>query len=174
MQVPRQKKPPDTIGWREYVGLPDLGIEVLKAKIDTGARTAALHTTDVEPLERDGQEWVSFCVPRSGQRVSTRYLAPIYDRRAVKNTSGVAEDRYIIHTTLLLGHHRWHIQVSLANRENMGFDLILGRTALKGRRVLINPGRSFLVGLPAPHPTHRDGGDVANASDIVVCEEKVL
>ena len=103
MKVPRQKKPPDTIGWREYVGLPDLGIEVLKAKIDTGARTAALHTTDVEPLERHGQEWVSFCVPRSGQRVSKRYLAPPSQRSSGEPGARTGYHRY----AALLHEHRF-------------------------------------------------------------------
>jgi hypothetical protein len=142
------KKPPDIIGWREHVGLPDLGVPVLRAKIDTGARTSALHAVDIEPLERDGVPWVSFRTPLPGEPKATRFAAPVFDQRAVKNTSGIPEDRWIIRTTLLLGRHRWHIQLSLANRENMGFDLILGRTAIRGRRVLVNPGQSFLAGEP--------------------------
>lgn len=154
MKKPRQRKPPDVIGWREYVGLPELGVRLLRAKIDTGARTSALHAVDLEPLEREGAPWVSFAVPLQDSKApTTRFAAPVHDRRAVKNTSGVPEDRWIIRTILLLGRHRWHIQLSLANRENMGFDLILGRTAIRGRRVLVNPGRSFLAGDPINHST---------------------
>lgn len=149
MKPSRQKKPPDIIGWREHVGLPDLGVQRLRAKIDTGARTSALHAVDLEPLEHNGELWVSFAMrPRDVQYQTKRLAAPVHDRRAVKNTSGIPEDRWIIRTTLLLGRRRWHIQLSLANRENMGFDLILGRTAIRGRRVLVNPGRSFLAGDP--------------------------
>ncbi len=167
MKNARPKKAPDTIGWREFVGLPDLGIETLKAKIDTGARTAALHAVDLQPLERDGIRCISFRVPLTGQPAGPLYIAPVHDRRAVKNTSGIPEERWIIRTTLLLGRHRWHIQVSLANRENMGFDLILGRTALKGRRVLVNPARSFLAGLPAPHGKPERPRDRAATNEIV-------
>ena len=148
MKQARLKKPPDVIGWRERVGLPDLGVALLNAKIDTGARTSALHAVDLEPFERDNAPWVSFRTPLAGQSEAIRFVAPVHDQRAVKNTSGIPEDRWIIYTTLLLGPHRWHIQLSLANRENMGFDLILGRTAIRGRRVLVNPGRSYLAGDP--------------------------
>jgi hypothetical protein len=148
MNRPREKNPPAVIGWREVVGLPDLGVSHLRAKIDTGARTAALHAVDVQPLERDGMPWVSFRVPRQGHPNSTQYIAPVHDCRSIRNTSGVAEERWIIRTTLLLGRRRWRIQVSLANRESMGFELILGRTAIRGHRVLVDPNRSFLTGQP--------------------------
>ena len=151
MKLSREKKPPEIIGWREYVSLPDLGVPRLRAKIDTGARTSALHAVDLEPLERDGELWMSFAVrPGDIKGQTKRFAALVYDRRAVKNTSGIPEDRWIIRTSLLLGRRRWQIQLSLANRENMGFDLILGRTAIRGHRVLVNPGRSFLAGDPIP------------------------
>ena len=154
MKKPRPRKPPDVIGWREQVALPDLGIPLLSAKIDTGARTSALHAIDIEAVDRDGSQWVSFGVPLRDERDQiARFMAPVLDQRAVKNTSGIPESRWFISTTLLLGRHHWHIQLSLANRENMGFDMILGRTAIRGRRVLVNPGRSFLAGEPSAQPT---------------------
>ena len=138
----------DVIGWREYVALPVLGIAQLRAKVDTGARTSALHAVDLEPFERDGNSWVRFRTPMKGMAREHRHEVRVLDSREVKNTSGLPERRLFIQTTLLLGNHRWHIEVSLANRENMGFDLILGRTAIRGRRVLVAPHRSYLVGTP--------------------------
>lgn len=133
------------IGWREWVSLPDLGIPEMKAKIDTGARTSALHAIDIETLRRDGEDWVSFVVPRVGR---TRRSARLIDQRDIKNTSGIPESRMIVETTLLLGKHRWRIEASLANRERMEFDLILGRTAIRRHALLVDPGRSFLAGPP--------------------------
>lgn len=149
MSKPRTRRLPDIIGWREVVSLPDLGVAHLRAKIDTGARTSALHAVDIQPFERDGVPWVRFRAPLAGQLDDRQLLAPVHDRRAVKNTSGVPEDRWIIRTMLLLGRRRWRIQLSLTNRENMGFDLILGRTAIRGRHMLVDPGRSFQLGAPA-------------------------
>lgn len=147
--MPKSKKnearPVIEIGWREIVDLPDLGIERFRAKIDTGARTSALHATRQKLLHIDGKEWVEFHVPVPGTSGTTRYRAPLVDQRAIKNTSGNPEDRFIIRTTLRLGKRRWPIEVSLADRENMGFDLILGRTAIRRRRLLVNPGKSYLL-----------------------------
>ncbi len=139
---------PDVIGWREKISLPNLGVVDIRAKIDTGARTSALHAVDQEIFERDGARWVCFRVPASRYHRDVRIEAPISDERLIKNTSGVPELRLVIETLLVLGRHRWHVEVSLANRENMGFDMILGRTAVRSRRVLVNPSKSFLAGDP--------------------------
>ena len=140
------------IGWRETVGLPDLDITALRAKIDTGARTSALHAVDLEVYERNGVRWVEFHVPLPGEPGGKRCTARIIDQRPIKNTSGVAESRYVVETTLVLGQRHWRIELSLADREKMEFDLILGRTAVRVRRLLINPGRSFLAGQPLELP----------------------
>jgi len=158
----RVKKTRSEIGWREMVALPDLGIAALRAKIDTGARTSALHAVDLAIYEQDGARWVDFHIPLPGMPKSRRCAALILDDRLIKNTSGIAEHRYVVETTLVLGHRHWRIEVSLADRENMEFDLILGRTAIRGRRLLVNPGNSFLVGPPAAlavpiHPAKEDG-----------------
>lgn len=136
------------IGWREIVSLPDLGIPSLGAKIDTGARTSALHATAIRQLDRDGKHWLEFEIPASKSRLAQRCLAPLVDARQIKNTGGVPETRYVIETSLVLGKKRWKIEVSLADRENMTFDLILGRTAIRRRRLYVDPGRSFLAGPP--------------------------
>lgn len=131
------------------MGLPELGIAELRAKIDTGARTSALHAVDFEVHERDGVAWVEFHVPLPGVPRSERCTRRIIDDRPIKNTSGVPEHRYIIETMLVLGRRRWNIEISLADRENMEFDLILGRTAIRGQGLLINSGNSFLAGPPS-------------------------
>ena len=141
---------PEIIGWREFVGLPELGIARIAAKIDTGARTSAIHAEDSEIFERAGERWVRFRPPLRKGRSNRLLEAPIAAEREIKNTSGVPERRIVIKTLLLLGSHHWHIDVSLANRGAMEFDLIVGRTALRGRRILVNPGRSYLA---APHET---------------------
>ena len=138
----------DIIGWREMVGLPDLGIMQIRAKIDTGARTSALHAEKQELFERDGVQWVRFLIPTGGHPKLSMVETPLRDERDIDNTSGMPERRYIVRTTLLLGRHRWHIDVSLADRLKMEFDLILGRTAIRGRNVLVDSGGSYLAGNP--------------------------
>tara|TARA_R110002096_G_scaffold17030_25_gene58676 strand:+ start:3351 stop:3830 length:480 start_codon:yes stop_codon:yes gene_type:complete len=147
------------IGWREIVGLPTLAIPALHAKVDTGARTSALNAVIIRELELDGKKWVEFDVTFTEDRHVQRCLAPIADRREIKNTSGIPELRYVIETQLTLGSRHWQIELSLADREPMKFDLILGRTALRNRRLCINPGRSFLSGPPThvvPANDHSD------------------
>jgi len=146
--VKRRSRPVLEIGWREHVGLPDLGIPDLSAKIDTGARTSALHATRLKTFEKDGKLWVQFSVPVGHGHSRDVHRAPVLDRRDIKNTSCETESRYIIETTLVLGKRRWTIEVSLADRTKMTSDLILGRSAIRRHRLLVNPGRSFLAGKP--------------------------
>lgn len=136
------------IGWREHIILPDFGSAQLDAKIDTGARTSALHAVDLAVENRNGEEWVSFHIPYLGEPRSVRHSAKIFDRRKIRNTSGIAQVRYVINTTLVLGIRQWQIEVSLANREKMSSDIILGRTAVRQRGLLVDPGKSFLTGTP--------------------------
>jgi hypothetical protein len=125
----------------------------MAAKIDTGARTSALHAENRELFERNGQRWVRFKAPKV-KNLPRRWIeAPIKVEREIKNTSGIPETRFVIRTLLTLGKHRWHIDVSLADRDAMIFDLIIGRTALKGRRILVDPAHSYLSKLhPSPFP----------------------
>ncbi|MHA7777623.1 ATP-dependent zinc protease family protein [Roseibium sp. M-1] len=144
----------DIIGWREIVSLPELGVFDMRAKIDTGARTSALHAEDQEVFQRDGRTWVRFRVPASRHHSDYRAEVPVLDQRDIKNTSGVPETRIVIRTLLHLGNHHWHVDVSLADRSNMGFDMILGRTAIRRHNVLVDAGRSFLAGKPAAAIKH--------------------
>lgn len=135
------------VGWREYVGLPELGIPVIKAKLDTGARTSALH---VEDIVEDGGDHVSFSVPYFYHgRHLVACVAPLVGRRHIRATSGPSKERPIVKTVLAIGRRHWHIEVSLADRSTMGFDLILGRTALRRHGLIVDPSRSFLADEPA-------------------------
>lgn len=136
---------PEVIGWRERISLPEFGIEHIPAKIDTGARTAALHAVDQTVFEVDGERWVEFMIPVHNRRSSGRVRTRVVDEREIKNTGGIPERRLIVRTQLLLGRHRWLIDVSLANRAKMEFDLILGRTAIRKRGILVDPGHSYLL-----------------------------
>lgn len=136
---------PEVIGWRERISLPEFGIEHIPAKIDTGARTAALHAVDQTVFEVDGERWVEFMIPVHNRRSSGRVRTRVVDEREIKNTGGIPERRLIVRTQLLLGRHRWLIDVSLANRAKMEFDLILGRTAIRRRGILVDPGHSYLL-----------------------------
>ncbi len=148
---PAKAKPaPLLIGWRERIALPELGISVVQAKIDTGARTSALHATRVRRFEKDGAEWVRFHIPHASGLKARDVEAPLVDQRQIKNTSGLGEDRLVIETLLILGDRRWHIEVSLADRAAMAMPIILGRTAIRKRGILVDAGKSFLAGKPAP------------------------
>jgi hypothetical protein len=149
------------VGWREWVRLPALGVAAIKAKIDTGARTSALHAFAIEPFRRGPELWVRFEVHplQRGDRVKVACEARAVDERAVRNSGGQVERRYIIETVLQLGESSWPIELALTNRDQMGFRMLLGRTALEGR-VLVEPGRSFLAG-PHPAGVRRRRRDVA-------------
>lgn len=153
MPVHPAKSAPLVIGWRERIALPDLGIPLVVAKIDTGARSSAIHATRIRPFDRDGRAWVRFHIPHSSGLRACDVEAPLIDRRAVKNTSGQPQTRPVIETTLHLGTRRWRIEMTLADRTNMSLPLILGRTALRRHRLLVDPGRSWLAG--HPHDTQR-------------------
>jgi hypothetical protein len=144
------------IGWREWVNLPDLGVEAIKAKIDTGARTSALHAYRIEPFRRAGVLWLRFELHpmQRSQAGKVNCEARAIDERTVRNSGGGIERRYIIKTLLKLGEQAWPIELALANRDQMGFRMLLGRTALEGR-ALIEPGRSYLLGTRPSRPRRR-------------------
>ena len=141
------KKTRLTIGWREWVSLPELGIEHIKAKIDTGARTSALHAFSVRAFTKQGKKMVRFQIhPYQRKKdVVVECVAPILDKRWVTDSGGHREQRYVIESSVKLGDLVWPIELTLTNRENMKFRMLLGRTAMKGK-LIVNPGRSYLVG----------------------------
>ena len=134
------------IGWREWAGLPDLGVERLKAKIDTGAKTSALHARDIEPVDIDGAPHVSFLVEamRDGAPVHMRCCEAVADRRLIRSSNGAEERRFMIRAALRLGVYECEAELSLADRGAMEFPLLVGRDAL-GDRFVIDPAASFIL-----------------------------
>lgn len=135
------------IGWREWVSLPSLGIPALKAKIDTGARTSALHTFELEPFSRDGRSFVRFGVHPLRRRRSLviRCEAEVIDQRLVSDSGGHRENRFVILSPVTIGGETWEIELTLTNRDSMLFPLLIGRTAMVGR-LLVDPDRSYTLG----------------------------
>ena len=129
--------------------MPELGIRRIKAKIDTGARTGALHAWDIVPVRRKGVRWVKFTVhpEQRNNRYSIACKARVKDMRIVRASSGHAERRYVIETLVALGERQWPIELTLTNRDKMGFRLLLGRASVRGA-FLVNPGKSYMTGRP--------------------------
>ncbi|HAC34132.1 MAG TPA: 30S ribosomal protein S6--L-glutamate ligase [Gammaproteobacteria bacterium] len=136
-----------TIGSEEWCSFPELGLPAVKARVDSGAKTSSIHAVNIQPFRRDRKLWVSFEVhPLQGnRRVLVRCERKVVDRRSIKSSSGVSETRYVISTPVKIGEQIWHIQLSLANRDSMGFRMLLGREALEGRAV-IDPEKAFCQG----------------------------
>ena len=135
-----------TVGWREWVGLPDLGVPRIKAKIDSGARTSCLHTSEYHIFQKDGIDWVQFTLHPIKKDQSIEFLAqaPVFDYRTVRDSGGHEEHRPFVQTTLKIGNQHWPIEVSLSNRANMKFRMLLGRTTI-AERMLIDCSRSYLT-----------------------------
>lgn len=142
-------------GWREWVSLPDAGVDWIKAKIDTGARTSSLHAFDIEEFEREGEEWVRFRVKpwQDSQADATIVECPVHDRRAVRSSSGHAQERLVVNLAIRLVDRTIVSEVTLSNRDEMGFRMLIGREALR-RGFAVDPARSFLGGR-APKETRR-------------------
>jgi len=135
------------IGWREWLALPDLGVRAIKAKIDTGARTSALHTFGLKSFEEDGILKVKFRIHPLQLRtdVSVNCVADVVDRRRVTSSDGQREMRYVITTSVVLGDFTWPVEMTLTNRDSMRFRMLLGRAAISGRMV-VDPAKSYLSG----------------------------
>ncbi|WP_290885389.1 RimK/LysX family protein [Arenimonas sp.] len=139
---------PVPLGWREWLSLPDLGIVAVRAKVDTGARSSALHVLDQETFHRDGAEHVRFLLDAGvpGQAPQPAQ-ARVIDRRRVTDSGGHVTERPFILTRLRMAGLEWEAEVNLTHRRNMLFPMLLGRTALAGR-FLVDPASSFLQGNP--------------------------
>ena len=137
------------IGWREWLSLPELRIPKIKAKIDTGARSSSLHAYEIETYQESGSSFVRFKVNPVQRRdeMSIACEAPIHDIRSVRSSSGVAAERIVIQTAVSWMGETWTVDLTLANRAQMGFRMLLGREAIRSR-MLVDPGRSYFGGRP--------------------------
>ena len=135
------------IGWREWISLPDLKIPAVKAKIDTGARTSALHAFDLDVLKDGGNQKIRFGIrPLQRKKKVIRWCtADIFDRRMVTDSGGHREMRYVIQTPIRIGDQSWPIEITLTKRDTMKFRMLLGRTAIQDR-YLVDPGNSYYFG----------------------------
>ena len=149
MRAPNQSasavKPKPTIGWREWVALPDLAVDWVKAKVDTGARSSTLHAWDIEIDEGAGRVRFTVHPLQDDDAIIVAASAPLLEQREVRSSNGEVEIRPVISTVALVGGSSHAIELTLSNRDEMGFRMLLGRSAIR-RRFLVDPGRSFLGG----------------------------
>lgn len=138
-------RPVTLIGWIENIDFPTLNLKSLKAKIDTGARTTALHATDIRHFEREGEPWVAFKTVGSDGAGEVEVEARVHSDRWIKNTSGIPEERIVVRTKVRFGRRSWTIDVSLADRTNMTFPVIVGRAALKNHSIAVHTKRAYLL-----------------------------
>ncbi|MDZ3822574.1 MAG: ATP-dependent zinc protease [Pseudoxanthomonas sp.] len=138
---------PLVVGWREWLRLPALGIPAIKAKVDTGARSSALHVDRLEAFSVGGAPWVRFSLRPASAIATIEAEAPVLDRRPVTDSGGRTSERPFIVTDVELAGRRWPIEVNLTSRTNMLFPMLLGRTAMAGR-LWVDPARSYCLGTP--------------------------
>ena len=140
------------VGWREWLALPELGINSIKAKVDTGARTSALHAFFVEPYLSDEQQWVRFGIHPLQNNTDKEIIcnARVKDQRVITDSGGHKENRYVIETLISLGPVSWHAEMTLTDRDSMKFRMLLGRTALS-HHFVVNPAASFVHGRHKKH-----------------------
>lgn len=137
------------VGWREWLALPELNINRIKAKIDTGARSSSLHAFDIEAFDKNGETFVRFEV-HPEQRTDKKTVsceALVHDMRSVRSSSGKASDRFVILTPVRWMGDEWLVELTLADRSEMGFRMLIGREAMRGR-MLVDPSRSYFGGRP--------------------------
>ncbi len=151
MLQPARKKSLPVLGWREWVALPMLGVARIKAKVDTGARSSAIHAYDVEVFEQEGKQFVRFVLhPRQqNTQVTINAQAEILEFRSIRSSNGQVTERPVIVTEVELYGRQWPVELTLVNRDDMGFRMLLGRQALK-HRFLVDPAASFLAKKRSP------------------------
>lgn len=143
-----------TVGWRELVTLPELGAKPIKVKVDTGARTSALHAFNLKTFSKNGATWVRFEVHphQHNQADAVEVEMPVFDWRKVKSSNGRSERRPVIRTVALLGEHAWDVELTLTRRDLMSFRMLLGRQALR-KRAVVDVSKSYLLAEPRGRDT---------------------
>ncbi len=138
------------VGGEEWCSFPQINIPGIKARVDSGAKTSALHAVNIIAFKKNGEPWVSFDVHplQNNGKTTIHCEAPIIDKRRVKSSSGTSELRYVIRTVLSIADTTWDIEVTLTNRDSMGYRMLLGRQAMSGK-MLVDPESSFLLGEPS-------------------------
>lgn len=137
----------EIIGKKEWCSLPGLNIPAIKAKVDSGAKTSALHAFNIQSFDKNGEEWVSFEVHplQNNRKISLKCESKVIDRRNIKSSSGAIERRYVIRELLELNDTKWEIEITLSNRDTMGYRMLIGRQAMNDRLV-IDPSMNFCMG----------------------------
>jgi ribosomal protein S6--L-glutamate ligase len=135
------------LGSEEWCSFPELGIPAIKARVDSGAKTSALHAINIAPFINEGENWVKFDINPIQNNLKTviHCEAKLIDKRIVKSSSGFREQRYVIQTNINIGNDTWEIEMTLTNRDSMGFRMLLGREAMSGR-ILVDPEQKYLLG----------------------------
>ena len=154
------------IGSEEWCVFPSLGVPAIKARVDSGAKTSSMHAFNINKFRRNGESWVSFEVHplQNDRRTVIRCERPVIDKRTVKSSSGAAETRYVISATIKVGTESWDIELTLANRDSMGFRMLLGREAMHGR-MLVDPSLSFCLGNVSKHALEELYGSKQNKNN---------
>ena len=145
-KVPIDLGPKRVVGWREWVVLPLLATDAIKAKLDTGARTSAVHAFNIKPFRKDRKDWVRFDIHplQRNDEIYKTCTSEVVDYRWVMNSGGGREKRFVIVTMLSVGDDAWPIEVTLTDRDQMGFRMLLGRTAME-KRLVVDPVLSYCL-----------------------------
>lgn len=135
------------IGWREWISLPDLSVPGIKVKVDTGARTSALHAFEIKPFKKNNETWIEFYLHpiQRHRKPELKCETKIFGTRTVTSSNGQQELRYVILSTLSLGGISWPVEITLTNRDEMGFRMLLGRQAMQNK-ILVDPSKSYQLG----------------------------
>uniref|UniRef100_UPI0037049C9B ATP-dependent zinc protease family protein n=1 Tax=Roseimaritima multifibrata TaxID=1930274 RepID=UPI0037049C9B len=152
VKIAKTRKAPSKrqlIGWREWGLLEGLDLPPIKVKIDTGARSSAIHATRLKTFDKDGQTWVAFSIHphQENTKDTKRVEMPVHEFRRVRSSNGHETVRPVVLTPMVIGETRWILELTLADRDAMGFRMLLGRQAMR-KRFVIDPGKSYLQGTP--------------------------
>jgi hypothetical protein len=147
--VKKRKVELPVIGWREWIKLPNLGVDHIKAKVDSGARSSSIHAVNIKTFDRNGEQWVHFRIHpiQRSKKNATDIEARVLEFRSVKSSNGISKIRPVILTKVTLLGKVLEVELTLASRNNMGFRMLLGREAFRDH-FLVDGGRSYYGGKP--------------------------